>query len=395
MNTLSDAAAPGPGFLTLRQAIYNANSHSGPDTIAFSTTVFNAGSLHTITLTRGQLLLTDKSGATTIAGPGTAVLAVSGGGASRVFNVAAGVSATISGLAVTHGQAPVDSLGTARGGGIFNAGTLTLSAVNISQNSAAGAPTGNRIGQPYSYAYGGGIYSTGPLRLQNSTVSGNSAVGGSGTEKPVYGFPGYTGGYAGGSAGSGGGIWCGGTLTISASTVSNNQAIGGYSGFAQEDDGPDNGGSAMGGGITCSELTLTNSTVSGNTAEGSSVGPPYSSGEHIGRGGSATGGGINADIVTIANSTLSGNLAIGADYPGYDFKARFAGERRGRRACGQRIICRHPILDHYAKSGDRRRQHRLSGMGGGAVGGGVAFPQALLSITASTISGNTAKPGDE
>ncbi|HEX4792240.1 MAG TPA: choice-of-anchor Q domain-containing protein [Humisphaera sp.] len=387
VNTISDAAAPGPGMLTLRQAIYNANSHSGPDTIAFSTTVFNAGILHTITLARGQLLLTDKSGATTIAGPGSAVLAISGGGASRVFNVATGVSATISGLAVTNGQAPVDSLGTARGGGIFNAGTLSLSAVNISHNSAAGAPTGNRIGQPYSYAYGGGIYSTGPLHLQNSTVTGNSALGGSGTETaPPYG---YGHGFTGANA-YGGGIWCGADLTISASNVSNNQATGGLSGFTRDDNGPDNGGSAFGGGIACSELTLTDSTVSGNTAQGRSL--PYDSNiHHIGRGGSAYGGGISAGtgIVTITNSTLSGNQAIGSFYPGDDFGA-FAGSAAGGALWGRSsaIIQSSTITLNQAIGGD----NTAFGDGGNASGGGVECID--LSVTASTISKNTAAAGE-
>ena len=260
---------PGPGNLTLRQAITNANSHSGPDTIAFSATVFNAGSLHTITLTRGQLLLADKSGATTITGPGSAVLAISGDGASRVFNVAAGVSATISGLAVINGQAPVDSLGTAQGGGIFNAGTLTLSAVNISQNSAEGAPTGNRIGKPYSYAYGGGIYSTGPLHLQNSTVSGNSAVGGSGTETPPPVYPRHRVLPADGPAAEESGAEQRSPFQQVLFPITRPPVDTAAS--AQDDDGPDNGGSASGGGIACSELTLTNSTVAGNTAEGRSA----------------------------------------------------------------------------------------------------------------------------
>src|ERR1019366_304050 len=71
VNTLSDAANPGTGLLTFRQAVADANAHFGPDTIAFASTVFTANSQHKITLTQGQITFTDTSGATTVTGPGS------------------------------------------------------------------------------------------------------------------------------------------------------------------------------------------------------------------------------------------------------------------------------------------------------------------------------------
>src|SRR5580692_1325541 len=70
VNTLSDSATPGAGLLTLRQAVADANTNPGPDTIAFDPTVFTPGTLQTIDLTQGAITFTDTSGATTIVGPG-------------------------------------------------------------------------------------------------------------------------------------------------------------------------------------------------------------------------------------------------------------------------------------------------------------------------------------
>ncbi len=103
VNTLSDSANPGAGLLTLRQAVADANAHAGADTVVFGSGLFPTSALRTITLTRGQISLTDRSGSTTIAGPGAGKLAISGNSASRVFNIAAKVTATISNLAITRG----------------------------------------------------------------------------------------------------------------------------------------------------------------------------------------------------------------------------------------------------------------------------------------------------
>src|SRR4029077_11648766 len=109
----------GPGSLCA--AITAANATPGADTIVF------AKGLHgTITLTSGELLITDS---VTINGPGANKLSVSGNNASRVFELAAGQDVTISGSTITHGFA-LD-----QGGGFLNDGSnLTLSADVLSGN---------------------------------------------------------------------------------------------------------------------------------------------------------------------------------------------------------------------------------------------------------------------
>ena len=72
---------------TLRYEIDQANTNAGPDTIDFDRTVFSTP--QTITLTSGQLELTDAA-TTTITGPGSSLLSISGNNASRVFSSTTG-----------------------------------------------------------------------------------------------------------------------------------------------------------------------------------------------------------------------------------------------------------------------------------------------------------------
>ena len=121
VNTTSDGIESPAGDLSLRQAVNLANVLTGAQSISFDPTVF--ASPQTITLTAGQLELSDTSGTETITGPAAGVT-ISGGGTSRVFQVGQvgrHVTAALSGLTITGGSAA----GTA-GGGLENLGTATL-----------------------------------------------------------------------------------------------------------------------------------------------------------------------------------------------------------------------------------------------------------------------------
>src|SRR4051812_2306126 len=93
------------GVGSLRQAVLDANARPGADAIAFA-----PGVEGTVALTGGELAITDQL---TVAGPGADRLTVSGGHASRVFNLTASQVA-ISGLRVADGLATGN---TALGGG--------------------------------------------------------------------------------------------------------------------------------------------------------------------------------------------------------------------------------------------------------------------------------------
>jgi hypothetical protein len=235
VTNLNDAGAG-----SLRQAIF--------DTSAGDTVDFQAGLSGTITLTTGELDI-DKD--LTIAGPGLTAITVSGDHASRVFNITAG-TVCISGLTIADGQI------SGRGGGIENAGTLTLSDSTLSANSAATFI--------YPPQYGGAIDNSGTLTVINCTLTGNHVS----SEFSTFG----------------GGIFNLGTLTLRDSTLSGNSASSGDS------------GSAVGGGIAnVGTLSVINCTLSDNSTSS------------VFFGGGGAGICNSSGTLTLSNSTLSGNRA--------------------------------------------------------------------------------------
>jgi hypothetical protein len=284
VNTTVDGAGSPAGELTLRQAIDLADalqiSSAGnpldrPQTITFDPTVF--AKRQTITLTDGELALTNTLGAVdaqtyvNIDGPGAAMLTVSGGKTSRVFQVDPMVVVNISGLSITGGAA--GSVG--RGGGLYNQGTTTLSDCTISGNSAeAGGGVGSR---PLRY---------GSLALNDCTISGNSAS-------------------------NGGGVYNYGDGTISGCTITNNSAARGAGVM-----------NAVTGESSNSEfLTINNSTISGNSSGKSGIGGGLSnangvkvydctiSGNSAGKGGGVYNTGSYFGSATLSDCTISGNSA--------------------------------------------------------------------------------------
>jgi hypothetical protein len=151
--TVTNRTDSGPG--SLRQAIINANTAPGADTI-----VFRKELTGTIRLTTGELTITDTL---TIKGPGASRVAVSGNDTSRVFMITFGTNVEVLGITITHGRA---SGFDDDGGGINNAGTLTLRRSKVALNRAE--------------SDGGGINNTGILTLRDCEVSGNSSEGDAG-----------------------------------------------------------------------------------------------------------------------------------------------------------------------------------------------------------------------
>jgi hypothetical protein len=110
------------------------------------------------------------------------------------------------------------------GGGISNAGTLTVSDSTLSQNSDYGSNQG-----------GGGIYNQigGTLSVTNSTLFGNSATFGGGIENKFSGTLSVSNSTLSGNSASGGGGIANqsGTLSVSNSTISGNSSGGGIDNF--------------------------------------------------------------------------------------------------------------------------------------------------------------------
>jgi hypothetical protein len=262
---------------------------------------------------------------------------------------------TVSGnFAGTGGQGENDPAGQGgNGGGISNSATVTIQTSTITGNFAGSGGLGIAGNEPSgSGGNGGGIYSSsGSVTVANSTISSNV----SGTSGPAS--------EAGnGSAGDGGGIWSAGTLSVTGAIFTQNSggtaAVKGGNGgavltrgnatiqsstFSQNTGGSGGGGGGNGGAISNSgTLSLSNTTLSSNTAgagEGGTVGG--NGGGLYNSGGSAT---LSSDTLN-ANASGRGGDAIFVD-PG----------------------CLQP------------------GAGGN---GGAVYSSASLSLTDSTVSGNS------
>ncbi len=265
VNTTADGSASSPGELSLRQAVALADSLGGFQTIAFDPTVF--ATAQTITLTSGELELSDTTGTVTINGP-AAGLTISGGGNSRVFQIDQAVTASISGLTISGG-----SVSAASGGGIENSGALTLDDCTLSGNHVATGSSGY-------FGDGGGLANYGTATLNGCTVSGNSAAN-------------TSTGYGGGLGGYGGGVSNSGTIALTDCTLSGNSGSGLFNdGTATLTDCTLSGNSAgAGGGVqNQSAVTLTDCTLSGNDGQG--------------------GGLWNSGTANLIDSTVSGNNAF-------------------------------------------------------------------------------------
>jgi predicted outer membrane repeat protein len=139
---------------------------------------------------------------------------------------------TLSNLTIQNGTGQIN------GGGVKNAGTLTIFNSTIVANTIG-------VGGD-----GGGIYNTGTLTLNNSNVLYNSGNNGGG----IYGGPGAltlnNTTVSGNSGSNGGGIYGAGTLTISNSAIWGNSAS----------NGGGIGDAGLGG-----TATIVNSTIYGNS----------------------------------------------------------------------------------------------------------------------------------
>ncbi len=185
------------GNCTLREAITAANTNAavdscragsaGNDLIVLLTGTYNlsvAGTGENNTATGDLDIKEDLD----IFGQGAGKSIVDGNAIDRVFDNRAGTAVDFQDLTITDGKGSSDE-----GAGIRNNGTsVSLMRVTVSANTASGAASGK----------GGGIYNASSLTISQSTISGNTAEN------------------------DGGGIFntAAGTATIQNSTISGNKA---------------------------------------------------------------------------------------------------------------------------------------------------------------------------
>ena len=188
------------------------------DTINFDPSVKDIYLASTLTIATNVTIEGHQGG-----GVGPAGVTINGQNAVTDLTVNTGVTATLDGLVIEngHGSGAAD---TPAAGGVFDAGSLSLSNVVLNNNTATGgdgsAGDYGKGGQPGASA-AGGVYvsATGTLHLSASvSASGNSANGGAG------GQGGY-GSYGSGASGGQG-------AHVTTSHTADTSAYGGDNGYS-------------------------------------------------------------------------------------------------------------------------------------------------------------------
>ncbi len=339
--TVTNDADSGVG--SLRQAL--ASSVAG-DTIQFARSAYG-----TIALSSGPL---EVATSVTIDGPGAKNLTINGENTFQDLQVQASVTARVSGLTITGGEGPTGY--PYAGGGIFNAGTLTVADCVVTKNSAAGDGGGiansgsltvtGSVVSDNTAGIGGGINSIGTLVVENSTITDNSGGFGGGISS-YQGAVSVTNCVVSGNAG-GGVVNTGAAMSLTNCDVTGNTTFDSEGGYGIQGFGDDlnvtncvvsgnNGGIAIGGGgsgTSIAMLTVTNSSIINNSISSSSdavgggivsnSGDVTISGSLIADNSVSSelplGGGIAmetffeddaANVLTVSNTTFMGNQAIG------------------------------------------------------------------------------------
>jgi hypothetical protein len=317
----TNVANPASAQFSLRGAIILANADTQDDVIQLGTGTYSltrTGANEDASDT-GDLDITKTTGTLTIRGSstgGTVIDASSLG--DRVLQVFSGATVILSGLTLTGGQA------IGNGGGIANAGTLTIT---------------------------------------DSTISGNTATGAAGQDGSASG----AGGGGGGGAGLGGGLFnaAGAVATVTNSTLSGNQAVGGNGGTGLPNNGVFGNPGGAGGGP--------------NGGAGGTGNPGFVPGGPGGSGGFASGGGGGGGGTPTGGDGGAGGFGGGGGGGG----GRTPGGTGGAGGAG-------------GTGGGAGSTAQFSGAGGGGGGagiGGALFNQGTLTVTSTTIAGNSAAGG--
>lgn len=323
------------GDCSLREAVRAANTNLPVDQCPAG------GSTDTITLPGGTYRLglagadedaaltgdLDLSGTLTLAGAGAAATTLDAAGLDRGLDVLPGATVSLVGLTLRNGVAP-------DGGGVRNAGTLTLKGVTVANNTAQQRCLTSGCVEPVG-GLGGGIYSTGTLALTGRThIFQNQVAGCCSTALS--------------GPNQGGGVYSAGSLVINDSTLAENSVVNNAGPAPTSGGGLFNTGTAQiskstiayntvqqccGGGIyNAGTMRLTNVTISSNMATAGHGGGLLNTGTAILNNVTVTrnaadlnhlcsptcqGGGIyNSGSVYLANTLLAANPNVAGDCAG-------------------------------------------------------------------------------
>jgi hypothetical protein len=278
----------------------------------------------------------------TLTGPSAGATSISAGGLSALVTITTAVNVAVTGITLSDGLAPASGSSGGTGGAILNNGVLTLNAVDLVRNAAAGgAPTSKVFGG--SGGQGGALFNNGLVTINGGTLAENTARHGS----AKFGLE--TTEFSGGN-GQGGAIVNQGTLVAIGATLSANVAEGGLPGTIFGGNGGEGGAIVSFGSARIEGSALTANTAQASSTEG-------------GEGGAI----VNFGALNVTGSTLQGNVAAGTG---------------SQRAEGGAI-------DTFGSTTIRNSTLSGNSAQGSAAEGGAIDAFSSLAITASTLNGNT------
>jgi CSLREA domain-containing protein len=332
---------------SLREAIGAANSTAGDDTIYFVIPKNDLGydlaaDRYTITLTSA---LPDLDSDMSMLGPGAKRLTVTRGAVDpfRIFKINSDANVSIVGLTISGGLAD-------QGGGIRNAGTLSITGSvirdNLTPNGSDDCFTANKNGGD-----GGGIFNVGDLTIDSSLLIGNRTGRGGNVSSRNSDC------YAPGNGGNGGAISNPyGTLKIRNSTFSGNRTGDSGSSTFIGDGMGGNGAAIFNGG----SLSISNTTITANR-----LGSFYGIGSVFN---------VSSTAVELTSSIVANNIG---NTPANDLNGNFKGDHNlvgsssGALTGAHNIFGVDPKLGPLAENGGPTMTHALL-CGSPAIDAGVA-----------------------
>jgi CSLREA domain-containing protein len=396
VNTTNDTYGPSDSNCSLRDAVHAVDTQTAfgacPAGTGGDTIVLPAGPAYTLSIAptgpddnaTGDLNITRS---VTIEGGGAATTTIDAAHIDRIFNIMVpGVTVTITGLTLTNGQAPSGTVGTSgsspglgghggEGGAVFNAGTLTLKGVTISNSRAGpGGAGGNNTGAGAGASgghggNGGAVSSSGDLTLESPVRMTDDRAGAGGA--PGTGTPGGTGG----DGGFGGAIHeQTGTLTVDGASFTDDTSGAGTAG----------GTGGTGGAIDSEQqLTITNSTFTGNAGGAGATGTTSMS-----FAGGGSGGAISSfGPANISDSTFTDNVSGVAGVAGALASQQPSG-------LGGAIFADVDLtLRRDAFSTNSTAAGTAATLGGSSGTGGAVDVRGALTVDASTFTMNSTGPG--
>ncbi len=324
------------GDCSLREALAAANldtavdacpAGSGADIVQLQALRYTLTLTETEDVTGGDW---DITSTLTLQGITTTLTMLDAAQVDRVLHIHAGANAVVKDLTLTNGLTllgPATGCGSEGdlpcpsepGGGVYNEGTLLLTAVAVLNNRTAhGDDCGYWDGQPCltggsaGGGDGGGIYNVGELAMEHALVTDNTAGSGGNCYGP--------GNCPGGDGGRGGGIFNQGVLTLTDIMIQSNQAGSAGSNFGIL---PTYSVAGSGGGIfnegstTAIAVTASlNSGGNGSSIDSGNVGPycgPLGLPSGFGGGIANVGRLVPSSQHIISNTNSHGLVVSGVD----------------------------------------------------------------------------------